>query len=148
MNKRIINFFLGLFAVVFLVKLMLIDRGENKENFVELYAKFNKIDGVNIGTSVVVSGIKVGEVKKIFLENNHPNIVMNIDSNVNISKDSSISIQTDGLFGSKFLIIEVGGLDDRMKDGDKFSFSEDSIMVDDLLRKIIEIGETKKGKKL
>ncbi len=73
---------------------------------------------------------------------------MNIDSNVNISKDSSISIQTDGLFGSKFLIIEVGGLDDRMKDGDKFSFSEDSIMVDDLLRKIIEIGETKKGKKL
>lgn len=148
MNKRIINFFLGLFAVVFLVKLMLIDRGENKENFVELYAKFNKIDGVNIGTSVVVSGIKVGEVNKIFLENNHPNIVMNIDSNVNISKDSSISIQTDGLFGSKFLIIEVGGLDDRMKDGDKFSFSEDSIMVDDLLRKIIEIGETKKGKKL
>jgi len=127
---------------------MLIDRDNNSENFIELYAKFNKIDGVNVGTSVVISGIKVGEVNRIFLKDNYPNIAMNIDQNVEISNDSSISIQTHGLFGSKYLIIEVGGEVEKMENGDKFSFSEDSIMVDDLLRKIIEIGESKKSEKL
>ena len=68
---------------------MLIDRDNNSENFIELYAKFNKIDGVNVGTSVVISGIKVGEVNRIFLKDNYPNIAMNIDQNVEISNDSS-----------------------------------------------------------
>ena len=59
--------------------------------------------------------------------------------------NSSVSIQTDGLFGKKFLLIEVGGNDNYLKDGDKFSFSEDSIVIEELLGKIIEIGEKNKG---
>ena len=51
---------------------------------------------------------------------------MKISKNLNISDDSSVS-QTDGLFGSKFLMIEMGGTDNFMKNGDYFSFTEDSI---------------------
>ena len=35
---------------------------------------------------------------------------MKIKKDLNISDDSSVSIQTDGLFGSKFLMIEMGEL--------------------------------------
>ena len=64
--------------------------------------------------------------------------------NVEITSDSSISIQTDGLFGSKFLLIELGGLDDYMEKGDSFSFAEDSILLQDLLNNIIKIKEKNK----
>ena len=58
---------------------------------------------------------------------------MKIAKYLNISDDSSVSIQTDGLFGSKFLMIEMGGTYKFMKNGDYFSFTEDSILIQDLL---------------
>ena len=69
---------------------------------------------------------------------------MKIKKNLSISDDSSVSIQTDGLFGSKFLMIEMGGTNNFMKNGDYFSFTEDSIMIQDLLQNIIKIGEKNK----
>ena len=123
---------------------MLIDKHSNSENFIDLFATFNKIDGVNVGTDVMISGIKIGNVTKISLNENYPSIKMQIDKNIFISDDSSISIQTDGLFGSKFLSIETGGSENNLKNGNKFSFAEDSIMLNDLLNNIIKIGETKK----
>ena len=62
-----------------------------------------------------------------------------------IPDDSSLSIQTDGLFGSKFLSLEPGGTNNYLKNDDEIIFTEDSLLVQDLLRKIINLGETKKG---
>ena len=149
MNDRMIRFFLGFFAILLLVNLMKIDKSTDSLDLISLSASFEKIDGVQVGTSVMISGIEIGKVDKIFLDNNHPNIIMKVAKNNMISKDSSISIQTDGLFGNKFLSIEIGGTDEFMIDGDKFSFSEDSVLVEELLEKIIKIGEqNKKGDKI
>ena len=144
MNKRFVTFFLGVFTVVFLIELMFIKRNTNGGNFYDLYASFNKIDGVNPGDKIMVSGINVGYVEEIVLKKNYPLIKMKIAKYLNISHDSSVSIQTDGLFGSKFLMIEMGGTNKFMKNGDYFSFAEDSILIQDLLENIIKIGEKKK----
>lgn len=149
MNDRMIRFFLGFFATLLLVNLMKIDKSTDSLDLISLSASFEKIDGVQVGTSVMISGIEIGRVEKVFLDDNHPNIIMKVTKNNMISKDSSISIQTDGLFGNKFLSIEIGGTDEFMIDGDKFSFSEDSVLVEELLEKIIKIGEkNKKGDKI
>ena len=92
----------------------------------------------------MISGINIGYVDEINLKDNYPLIKMKISKNLNISDDSSVSIQTDGLFGSKFLMIEMGGTDNFMKNGDYFSFTEDSILIQDLLENIIKIGEKNK----
>ena len=63
---------------------------------------FNKIDGVQVGTDVLISGVKVGFVNKVSLEKNYPLVSVLIDKNIVLPNDSSISIQTDGLFGAKF----------------------------------------------
>ena len=144
MNKRFVTFFLGVFTVVFLIELMFIKRSTNGGNFYDLYAAFNKIDGVNPRDKIMVSGINVGYVEEIVLKKNYPLIKMKIAKYLNISDDSSVSIQTDGLFGSKFLMIEMGGTYKFMKNGDYFSFTEDSILIQDLLENIIKIGEKKK----
>jgi len=83
---------------------MQIERNEKQQGYVNYLATFNKIDGVNVGSDVMMSGIKVGEVSKIFLENNYPVVKMFVDESLKITIDSSVSIQTDGLFGSKFLL--------------------------------------------
>ena len=41
-------------------------------------------------------------------------------------------------------MIEMGGTNNFMKNGDYFSFTEDSIMIQDLLQNIIKIGEKNK----
>ena len=144
MNKRFLTFFLGVFTVVILIELMFVKRNSDGNSFYDLYASFNKIDGVNLGDKIMISGINIGYVDEINLKDNYPLIKMKISKNLNISDDSSVSIQTDGLFGSKFLMIEMGGTDNFMKNGDYFSFTEDSILIQDLLENIIKIGEKNK----
>ena len=144
MNKRLLKFFLGFFAVALLLKLMLIENKTTNDDYFLLKASFNKIDGIQVGTPVMISGIEIGNVSEINSKNNYPTLILRILKNLKISNDSSISIQTDGLFGNKFLSIEIGGTDQFFNDGDKFSFTEDSILVEELLEKIIAIGEKKK----
>ena len=138
------KFLLGFFFIVIMFDLMLIDRNKNRTDMINLFATFNKIDGLNIGDNVMISGISVGFVNDIILENSYPKISMMVDENLNISLDSSISIQTDGLFGSKFLVIEIGGEEEYLKSNDSFSYVEDSILLQDLLDNIIKIGESNK----
>ncbi len=142
---RITKFFYGITVFIILFNLIFTEkniRGGDVNNYL---ATFNKVDGVSVGTDVVISGIKVGQVNQVFIKDNYPQISMNINKNLKISDDSSVSIQTDGLFGKKFLLIEIGGNDVYLKNGEKFSFSEDSIVIEELLGKIILIGEKNKG---
>ena len=142
---RLKKFFYGIIAFIILLNLVLTEKNSKGGDENNYFATFNKIDGVSVGTDVVISGIKVGEVKEIFIEDNYPQISINVNKNIEISDDSSVSIQTDGLFGKKFLLIEIGGNDVYLKNGEKFSFSEDSIVIEELLEKIILIGEKNKG---
>ncbi len=142
---RIKKFFYGIIVFIILLNLIFTEKNKESGNVNSFFATFNKIDGVSVGTDVVISGIKVGEVKEIFIKDNYPTISINVHKNLRISDDSSVSIQTDGLFGKKFLLIEVGGNDVYLKNGEKFSYAEDSIVIEELLEKIIKIGEKNKG---
>ena len=142
---RLKQFIFGVITFVILLNLVFSTKNKTKKGMNDYVATFNKIDGVGVGTNVEISGIKVGEVEKVSIVKNYPQIYFSVKDNIKISDDSSISIQTVGLFGKKFLLIEVGGSDNYLKNGEKFSFSEDSIIIEELLRKIIEIGEKNKG---
>ncbi len=144
MNNRFIKFFFGVLIVLILVELMFVDRHNDNDEYYGLTATFNKIDGVNEGNLVMISGVNIGYVDKVELNQNYPVLKMKIKKGLRISDDSSVSIQTDGLFGSKFLLIEMGGNDNYLIDGDSFSFSEDSMLIQDLLKNIIQLGEKNK----
>jgi len=144
MNSRFVKFFLGILMVLILVELMFVDRHDINDKYYDLIATFNKIDGVNEGNLIMISGVNVGYVDKVVLNKNYPVLKMKIKKGLRISDDSSVSIQTDGLFGSKFLSIEMGGNDNYLVSGDSFSFAEDSMLVQDLLKNIIQLGEKNK----
>ena len=101
---RIKKFFYGIIAFIIMLNLVLTEKNIVGGDVNNYFATFNKIDGVSVGTDVVISGIKVGEVKEVFIKDNYPQISINVNKNIEISDDSSVSIQTDGLFGKKFLL--------------------------------------------
>ena len=144
MNSRFVKFFLGILMVLILVELMFVDRHNSNDEYYDLKATFNKIDGVNEGNLVMISGVNIGYVDKVLLNQNYPVLMMKIKKGLRISDDSSVSIQTDGLFGSKFLSIEMGGNSNYLSNGDSFSFVEDSMLIQDLLKNIIQLGEKNK----
>ena len=147
MNRRLITFFTGLIATIFLINLMLMNNIHEDDSFIKVSATFNKVDGIDKGTVVMISGVNIGYVEKVSLENNFPKVLMNLNKEIDIPDDSSISVQTDGLFGKKFLMIEMGGSEGLLAENDSFLFTEDSILVEDLLEKIILLGQINKEKK-
>ncbi len=149
MIKQNKNFLLGfLFCIIFAFFSIKDDKNKKSETL-NLTAQFNLIDGISYGSEIRMSGLEIGIVSEIGLIKNKPVLNLEIKKNTLIPIDSSISIQTDGLFGSKFLSIEPGGEKKMLKSSDSFLYSEDSILIEDLLQKIIKLGDSKmKGKLL
>lgn len=77
----------------------------------EVQAKFNRADGINVGTDVRLSGIKVGTVSRMSLDPTTYNAVLTLalESSVKLPDDSSARITSDGLLGNQYVSIEPGG---------------------------------------
>ena len=101
----------------------------NKDNNYNIYAVFNRIDGIKIGSDVRLSGIKIGSVSSQKLDNitYEARVSMAINSNISIPDDSSAKITTDGLLGSNYISIEPGGNDIYLEDGEGIMFTQGSI---------------------
>tara|TARA_X000000950_G_C13824070_1_gene623200 strand:- start:680 stop:1129 length:450 start_codon:yes stop_codon:yes gene_type:complete len=143
MRKSKLNFFVGLITFSVLINFFLFNKEKSYSDKIELIANFNNIDGILVGSEVRVSGIKVGQVNKIEIENFKPKISFLLNRDFLLPDDSSISIQTDGLFGNKYLSIEPGGNSDFINVGERLMFTEDSILLEELLSQIISIGSNK-----
>ena len=148
MIKSNLNFIVGLVTIIIFIIFSIKD-DKVVSNYTIAKANFNRIDGINIGSDIRMSGIKIGNVFDIQLEKNKPTIFFNFKKQILIPDDSSISIQTDGLFGEKYIAIEPGGSESILKSGEQLYYTEDALLLEDLLKKIIELGEANfKGEKL
>jgi phospholipid/cholesterol/gamma-HCH transport system substrate-binding protein len=109
---------------------------------VVLHAKFNKVDGLADGAEVRMGGIGIGKVVGMRLDSGYRAVIaMRIDTPVGLPKDSSASIHTDGLFGSKFVELVPGAEEGLLKSGDEVRFTQDAVVVSDLMDLIISEGK-------
>ncbi len=109
-----------------------------------LTAAFNKVDGLILGDVVRLGGVKIGTVESQRLGKNYRAILtFLINGEVRLPTDTSAAIHTDGLFGSKFVVIEPGGSEKNFKDGDEITFTQDAVIVSELLDLIISQGKSK-----
>jgi phospholipid/cholesterol/gamma-HCH transport system substrate-binding protein len=112
------------------------------DGFYRLTGVFNKVDGLLPGDEVRLSGIQVGIVESQTLDSSwHANLVMAIDNDIQLPLDTSAAIHTNGLFGSKFIVLEPGGEYDYLTNGDEIMFTQGSVVVEDLLELIIAEGK-------
>jgi phospholipid/cholesterol/gamma-HCH transport system substrate-binding protein len=109
-----------------------------------LDAVFNQVDGLLPGDEVRLGGVQIGTVKSQSLGDGFQAVVtMNVFSDVKLPLDTSAAIHTDGLFGSKYIVLEPGGEEEALAEGDMITFTQDSLVVSDLLDLIISEGKAR-----
>jgi phospholipid/cholesterol/gamma-HCH transport system substrate-binding protein len=92
-------------------------------------AQFDNIDGINIGTDVRIAGIKVGTVvaQKLDPKSYQARLVMQLQQDVSLSEDTSAKVTSEGLLGSKFVALEPGGADGKLKEGSEISYTQGAV---------------------
>ena len=118
MRKNLIETVMG--AVVLAVAALFIVFAYSKAEIgkvegYEIKAKFDRVDGILAGSDVRMSGIKIGTVTSLALDQKtyFANVSMNIRSDIKIPEDTSIAVSSDGLLGD-FLGLSPGGADEML----------------------------------
>ncbi|HCM83508.1 MAG TPA: outer membrane lipid asymmetry maintenance protein MlaD [Alphaproteobacteria bacterium] len=141
MNRNVLETALG--AIVLVTAILFLALALNTANATrpsgyKLKASFTKIDGVNVGADVRVSGIKAGTVSAMTLDDNYRAILtMDIDNSVKIPSDSAAVIASGGLLGDKFIAIEPGGEEEMLKDGAVITMTQSPPGLEQLLGQVI-----------
>ena len=114
----------------------------------EVMAKFNRIDGLALGSEVRLSGIKIGRVISERLDpDSYLAIVrMSIDRSVKLPVDTTAKITSDSLLGSYYISLEPGAEDKLIPDGGQIVATQDPINIGDLVGRYI-FGSTNGPKK-
>ena len=114
-----------------------------------IYASFGRTDGLNIGDAVRMSGVDIGRVVGAKLDENYnSNLILEIDGTYKIPDDSSASIVSFGLIGGKYVEIEVGGSEDFIEPEGVISYTQDAMVLEELLDRMISLGKSKKSKNI
>ncbi|MBF0251365.1 MAG: MCE family protein [Alphaproteobacteria bacterium] len=107
-------------------------------------ATFDRIDGLVAGDEVRLGGIRVGTVGMPTLDASYRAVVtLNIQNEIRIPVDSAAAIHTDGLFGSKFVVLEPGVEEDYLKSGSVITYTQPAMIVSELLGMIIDEGHAR-----
>lgn len=79
----------------------------------DLVARFQRVDGIAVGSDVRVSGVKVGVVRAVELdtETYMARLTLTISNGVQVLDDSTARIASDGLLGGAYVAIEPAGMD-------------------------------------
>ena len=103
-----------------------------------LYAAFDQTGGLKSRAPVVISGVKVGQVKLITLDKNfRARVEMDLDSRLQISTDTTASIVTAGILGDRYVSLQLGGEEQILKSGESLTFTESAVILESLIGKFI-----------
>lgn len=139
-KEAAVGFFvmLGLVCVAYLtVKLGRMDVF-NAEGYT-LQASFSSVTGLRSGAEVEIAGVRVGRVKAIWLDPQHPRAIVELQLNkdVHLTDDVIASVKTSGLIGDKYISLQPGGTGESLKNGDEITDTESSVDIEALISKYV-----------
>ena len=132
MRSNTFETFIGAIVIILAVSFLFYSfsiTDNNSEGTYQIKATFNRIDGIQIGSDVRLSGIKIGSVAKSSLNQTtyEADLVLVIDDSIYIPDDSSAKITMDGLLGSNYISIEPGGSDIYLTENDYLLYTQGAI---------------------
>lgn len=147
-ESRAFNFGLLIILVLstlfFLMAFSANDYKHIDKKFYHINAIFGRTDGLLVGDKVRMAGVDIGRVVGAELDKSFNAILkLEIKEGLKIPDDSSASIVSAGLMGNKYIEIEPGGSEDYIPDGGYFNYTQDAIVLEELLERIVAIGKAK-----
>lgn len=111
-----------------------------------LYFVFEDIQNLRDKSLIKISGVEVGRVDKIELEQGRAKIRAQIQSDVPVYANARVKVKLTGIIGTQFLDLNPGTLESRrLKDGDTI-VGEKTKSLNDLMEKLSDLIEGKEGK--
>ena len=138
--ETILGFLTILISCIFLIKFISVNSNDSSEKYYDLNAKFLKVGGLIVGNDVKMSGVKIGVVNRVYLDDDFlANVEFKVFSNIKIPQESVVAISSDGILGNKYLSIIPENRDskDFFKQGDNFVNVIDFESIEDQVSKII-----------
>lgn len=103
-----------------------------------LTATFGEIGGLAERAPVVISGVKVGKVTKIELDEDlRARVTLDVDAKLELPVDSSASIRTSGLLGDQFIELEPGAEDQLLEPGAEIALTESALSIEKLVGSLV-----------
>ncbi|MGD0819967.1 MAG: outer membrane lipid asymmetry maintenance protein MlaD [Desulfomonilia bacterium] len=115
------------------------------DNSYSLFARFTTVTGLRVGSLVYISGIEVGRVEQLAIDqkNQQGVVEMRIRNGINIYDNAIASIKTEGLIGDMDVSIDPGGGGALLKPGGIITETQPPLDIADLISKYV-FGEVKK----
>ncbi|MDR3180187.1 MAG: outer membrane lipid asymmetry maintenance protein MlaD [Holosporaceae bacterium] len=116
--ETIVGFFVLLVALFFFYFVYSRSNWANINGYV-LSAKFDRADGLGEGIDVKISGVRVGKILNIKVDPDTflARVEFSVSNDIKLPKDTSASVQSDGLFGGKYLSLNPGGAEENIGAG-------------------------------
>jgi len=113
--------------------------GRSSTSGYELHASFDHIDGLNVGSDVKLAGVKVGSVldARIDPKTYLATVTLSVRDGIELPKDTSAEVTSEGLLGGKFLGLTPGGDTTMLKPGQAITITQGSVSLEQLLGKFI-----------
>jgi len=103
-----------------------------------IYATFDEIGGLKARAPVTISGVKVGQVESIQLDEDlRAQVKLDLDPSLELPIDSSAAILTAGLLGDQFIALEPGAEEELLVAEDELSFTENALSIERLIGKFV-----------
>ena len=109
-----------------------------------LVAKFDRIDGLNVGSDVRMSGIKIGAIldQKLDPLTYQAVVTFSVSPNVELPADTAAAISSASLLGGNYLSLLPGGDEELLTDGDEIEETQDALDILGLVSKFAGGGDS------
>lgn len=141
MNRKIYDFWVGIFvlvafvAVVFLALRVSNANSSNGGPSYILNANFDNIGGLKARAAVKSAGVLVGRVADIQLDKKRYRAVvrLQLDERYQFPKDSSAEILTSGILGEQYIGLTPGAESEMLKPEDVITLTSSAIVLEQLI---------------
>jgi phospholipid/cholesterol/gamma-HCH transport system substrate-binding protein len=108
-----------------------------------LIARFDRVDGLERGSDVRISGIRVGAVTDQTLdpETYRAQVRFTVREDVQLPADTSAAVVSNGLLGGKYLNLVPGGDTEMLGPGDEVTLTQSAVNLEDLIGQMIFGGQ-------
>ncbi len=143
MNRSLVETILGA-AVIAIAGIFLAfsyntaDVGGPEDGYI-VTADFSGIGGLKAGDEVQISGVKVGTVNNVELDQESflARVHIAVDGNVKLPTDTAALISSESLLGGKYLALEPGADEEILADGEKIQYTQAPQNLEQLLGQFI-----------
>ena len=114
------------------------DVGANTSGY-PLELRFDSGGSTIVGTDVRIAGVKIGSVIDQHLDAAAYQAVVTIevDSDVQLPKDTSAVVTSDGLLGDNYILLNIGGDTEMLKPNERIRKVKGAINLADLINKVV-----------